>query len=84
MVYDNYNALVIGFGPTERPSEAILSIVLYPRDVSLGFLQGAKLADPKKLLQGRGNQVQISSPIGAARWLQRLVSWLFEEPEVFF
>lgn len=25
MVYDNYNWLVVGFGPTERPSEAIFS-----------------------------------------------------------
>ena len=25
LVYDNYNALVIAFGPTERPSEAIFS-----------------------------------------------------------
>jgi hypothetical protein len=35
MVYDNYNWLVIGFGPTERPSEAIFSIVLPPGRVSL-------------------------------------------------
>ncbi len=28
MVYDNYNALVIGFVPNERPSDAIFSIVL--------------------------------------------------------
>ena len=26
LVYDNYDALVIGFGPTERASDAILSI----------------------------------------------------------
>src|SRR5580693_2991348 len=38
LVYDNYNALAIGFGPTERPSEAIFSIVLYPNWVSLFFL----------------------------------------------
>src|SRR5262245_18843481 len=29
LVYDNYNALVIGFGPSERASEAIFSIALY-------------------------------------------------------
>jgi hypothetical protein len=55
MVYDNYNALVCGFGPTERASEAIFSIVLYPQYVSLFFLQGAELSDPKGLLQGSGN-----------------------------
>ena len=30
MVYDNYNGLVIGFSPTERPSDAIVSIILFP------------------------------------------------------
>src|SRR5262249_31615244 len=58
MVYDNYNALVIGFGPTDRASEAIFSIVLYPRWISLFFLQGVKVPDPQKRLQGTGNQVR--------------------------
>jgi hypothetical protein len=58
LVYDNYNALAIGFGPSERASEAIFSVVLYPRWVSLFFLQGAKLADPHKVLKGSGNQVR--------------------------
>jgi hypothetical protein len=58
LVYDNYNALAIGFGPSERASEAIVSIVLYPRWVSLFFLRGAKLADPHKMLKGSGRQVR--------------------------
>jgi hypothetical protein len=58
LVYDNYNALVIGFGPTERASDAILSIALYPRWVSLFFLQGARLPDPSGLLRGRGSRVR--------------------------
>ena len=58
MVYDNYNALVIGFGPTERASEAIVSIVVYPRWVSVCFIQGAHLPDPQGVLEGGGNQVR--------------------------
>jgi hypothetical protein len=58
LVYDNYNALAIGFGPNERASEAILSIALYPRWVSLFFLQGANLSDPQKILKGSGRQVR--------------------------
>jgi hypothetical protein len=54
-VYDNYNALVCGFGPNERPSDAIFSIAVFPRKVSLCFLQGAKLPDPHKRLRGSGN-----------------------------
>ena len=58
IVYDNYNALAVGFGPSERSSEAICSIFLYPRYVSLFFLQGAKLSDPHKRLKGSGNLVR--------------------------
>jgi hypothetical protein len=58
MVYDNYNALVFGFSPTERASDALLSVIGYPRWVSLGLLQGAAVADPDGLLQGTGNQVR--------------------------
>jgi hypothetical protein len=58
LVYDNYNALAIGFGPSERASEAVFSIALYPRWVTLFFLQGAGLPDPKHLLKGSGKVVR--------------------------
>ena len=58
LVYDNYNALVIGFGPTDRASDAVFSIVLYPRWVTLFFLHGAKLRDPRRLLKGSGKFVR--------------------------
>jgi hypothetical protein len=59
MVYDNYNFLVIGFGPTERASEAIFSIALSARGVALCFLQaGPQLPDPEKLLKGSGKQAR--------------------------
>lgn len=54
LVYDNYNALAIGFSPTERTSDAIFSIALWPRWVSLFFLQGAGLPDPNRVLKGSG------------------------------
>jgi hypothetical protein len=58
LVYDNYNALAIGFGPTERASDAIFSIALFPRWISLFFLQGSTLPDPQKRLQGKGKQAR--------------------------
>ena len=58
LVYDNYNALVIGFGPSEHASEAPFSVALYPRWVTLFFLQGAGLADPHNLLKGSGKIVR--------------------------
>jgi hypothetical protein len=64
-VYDNYNALVFGFGPTEKPSDAVLSLAIFPEWVTLCFLKGATLSDPKKLLKGSGNivrSVRLVSP----------------------
>ena len=58
LVYDNYNALAIGYGPTEKASEAIFSIALFPRWVSLFFLQARGLPDPHRLLKGSGNVVK--------------------------
>jgi len=58
LVYDNYNALAIGFGPSERASEAVFSIALYPRWVTLFFLQGAGLPDPRRILKGSGKVVR--------------------------
>jgi Domain of unknown function (DU1801) len=58
LVYDNYNALAIAFGPSERVSEAIFSLALYPRWVSLFFVHGADLPDPKGLLKGLGTRIR--------------------------
>jgi hypothetical protein len=54
MVYDNWNGLVIGFCPNDRPSDGIVSVVLFARSVALAFLQGAGLPDPHGLLRGSG------------------------------
>jgi hypothetical protein len=65
LVYDNYNALAVGFGPGNRASEVVVSIAAYPRWVTLFFLQGAGLPDPRKLLKGSGTRVRhivLTSP----------------------
>lgn len=58
MVYDNYNALAVGFGPSDKASEAILSIAVYPAYVSLFLLDGARLDDPGGILEGKGRKVR--------------------------
>jgi hypothetical protein len=58
LVYDNYNALAVGFGPSERTSEIVFSIAMYPRWVSLFFAKGIGLPDPHKRLSGSGNVVR--------------------------
>ena len=88
LVYDNYNALVIGFGPTDRASDAVFSIALYPRWVTLFFLDGAKLRDPRKLLEGSGKIVRhivlqsaddLDTPGVRALMTQALGGMTFEE-----
>ena len=58
LVYDNYNALAIGFGPSERMSDLIVSIAVYPRWVSLFFFNPGELDDPERLLKGSGTMVR--------------------------
>jgi len=58
LVYDNYNALVVGFGTSDKVGGIILSIALYPRYVTLFFLRGTELPDPLGLLQGDGVTVR--------------------------
>src|SRR5258706_15967705 len=58
LVYDNYNFFVIGYGPSEKASEAIFSIAAQAKGVALCFLHGAGLPDPQGLLRGSGNVVR--------------------------
>ena len=58
LVYDNYNALVFAFSPSERASDAVVSVAGYPKWVTLFFLHGATLPDPSGVLQGSGSQVR--------------------------
>ena len=65
LVWDNYNFFVIGYSPTERPSDAIVSMAARAKSVGLCFIHGASLPDPKKVLLGSGTQtrfIRIDSP----------------------
>ena len=59
LAYDNYNFFVIGYGPTERPSDCIVSMAAGANGVGLCFVHGASLPDPKKILLGAGNQTRF-------------------------
>jgi hypothetical protein len=59
MVYDNWNGLVIGFGPTERASDAVVSLLVVADHVTLCFISDApSLPDPERLLKGSGSVVR--------------------------
>lgn len=59
LVWDNYNFFVIGYSPTERPSDAIISIAARANGVGLCFIHGAGLPDPNKVLLGSGSQTRF-------------------------
>jgi hypothetical protein len=55
LVYDNYNALAIGFATGERAVKDVwFSIAIYPRWASIFFFRTLPLKDPDKLLKGSG------------------------------
>ena len=58
LVYDNYNALAIGFARSEKAGEAILSLAVMAKWVTLCFLWGKSLPDPDRLLKGEGSRVR--------------------------
>src|ERR1700693_4939363 len=59
LAYDNYNFFASGCGPTERPSDCIVSMAAGANGVGLCFIHGASLPDPKKILLGSGNQTRF-------------------------
>ena len=66
LIYDNYNFFVIGYGSTERASDAICSIAAYAKGVGLCLIHGAKLPDPHRILKGSGKQTRFVSLPSAA------------------
>ena len=58
LIYDNYNALALGWSPTDRVGHTFCSIAVgrSSKNVHFGFYWGSQLADPDKILLGKGNQ----------------------------
>jgi|SRR5882724_6344452 len=58
LIYDNYNALAFGWSITDKLSHTFCSIAVgrSSNNVHFGFYWGSQIADPDKLLLGKGNQ----------------------------
>ncbi len=56
LVYDNWNATVVGYTPDGHARHAVCSVAAYPRWVNLFFFVGDALADPR--LKGTGSTVR--------------------------
>lgn len=58
LIYDNYNAVAVGWSPTDRVGHIFCSISVgrTSNNIHFGFYWGAELSDPDHLLLGEGNQ----------------------------
>ena len=58
LIYDNYNALAVGWSPTDRVGHTFCSIAVgrTSNNVHFGFYWGSEISDPDKILMGEGNQ----------------------------
>jgi hypothetical protein len=79
LVYDNYNALAIGFAAGERVKDIVMSLAVYPRWVSLFFMNGPLLDDPHGLLKGSGTMVRHVPAITEASFDDPRIDALIEE-----
>jgi len=58
LIYDNYNALAVGWSPTDRVGHTFCSIAVgrTSNNLHFGFYWGSEISDPDKILLGEGNQ----------------------------
>ena len=58
LIYDNYNALAIGWSPTDRVGHIFCTIAVgrTSKNIHFGFYWGSEIADPEKKLIGEGKQ----------------------------
>ncbi|MCB0852991.1 MAG: hypothetical protein KDD63_12275 [Bacteroidetes bacterium] len=58
LIYDNYNAVALGWSHTDKVSHNICSIAVYRTNsnIHFGFYWGNELSDPEKILLGKGKQ----------------------------
>ncbi len=66
IVYDNYQALAIGFSTTAKTSTCMFAVAVMAKGVSLSFYYGATMPDPDGILLGNGNQTRFVRLPGAA------------------
>src|ERR1035438_1159987 len=58
LIYDNYNAVAVGWSPSDKVGDTFCSIAVgrSSNNIHFGFYWGSKISDPEKILLGKGNQ----------------------------
>ena len=57
-IVDAYNAVALGYGPTDRLKDCVCHIAVYAEHVNIGLNHGAELDGFGGLLQGTGRQIR--------------------------
>jgi len=76
LVYENWNATVVGYTPDGKSRHAVCSVAAYRRWVNLFFFLGPELADPDGLLRGTGSTVRNVRIENSAQLDQRVAALL--------
>jgi hypothetical protein len=58
LIYDNYNAVALGWSPTDRLGHTFCSIAIgrTSKNIHFGFYWGNEITDSRNMLLGKGNQ----------------------------
>ena len=80
LIYDNYNALAFGWSVSDRLTHAFCSIALFGKEyVHFGFYYGSQIADPKKILEGKGSQYRYIKVSEITTFPKAYIKKLLEE-----
>lgn len=55
LIYDNYNALAVGWGLSDKQTDIFCSFAVYAKHVNFGLNRGSEISDPENLFKGSGS-----------------------------
>jgi hypothetical protein len=81
LIYDNYNALALGWSVTDRQGHTFCTIAVFRtnHNIHFGFFFGSKLSDPAGILLGEGKQYRYLLVRDWARFPDEAIRSLLEE-----
>lgn len=81
LIYDNYNAVAVGWSPSNKVGHTFCSIAVgrSSKNIHFGFYWGSKLSDPEKILIGSGNQYRYILVTGKDTFPKDQIKLLMDE-----
>jgi len=81
LIYDNYNALAVGWSTTDKVGHTFCSIAIgrTSKNVHFGFYWGSEIPDSEKILLGKGNQYRYILVKNKKDFPRLYISSLMEE-----